>query len=130
VLGGLAGCQGGGPRLPELRFWTDDFEYRVTSDPVPPRAREPIIYSVVIRDKESKQPIEGGEGRIFATNRDGVTTWDSFVPGHQLGTYTAKLRFITAGEWAVAIQFRRDSTKTLQRLDWRQDVRAAREPGA
>jgi hypothetical protein len=116
-------------RLPDLRFWTDEFEYRVSSDPIPPRASEAVIYSVVVRDKKTRQPIEGGEGRIFATSRDGANTWDSFVPGHQLGTYTAKLNFITSGEWAVAIQFRRDSTKTLERLDWRQEVRAPRGPG-
>jgi hypothetical protein len=129
ALGAVLSC-GGERRLPDLRFWTDDFEYRVQSDPIPPRARERIIYTVVIRDKKTREPIEGGEGRIFASSHDGASTWDSFVPGPQQGSYTASLNFITAGEWAVAIQFRRDSTKALQRLDWRQEVRGAREPGS
>jgi hypothetical protein len=125
---GVAACRSE-RRLPDMRFWTDQFEYRVSFDSLPPRASEPVIYTVVVRDKETKQPVEGGEGRIFATSKDGASTWDSFVPGHQLGTYTAKLRFITAGEWAIAIQFRRDSTQALERLDWRQEVRAAQGPG-
>jgi hypothetical protein len=38
--------------------------------------------------------------------------------------------FLTAGEWALGVQFRRDSTQALQRtLDWRQVVRPAAEPG-
>jgi hypothetical protein len=110
----------------ELRQWTDDLTLRISSQPQPPRAREPIVYKVVVRDKDSGQPIEKGEGRIFATSKDGANTWDSLEPGPELGTYYAKLKFITAGDWAVAIQFRRDSTKALERVDWMQSVRAAR----
>ena len=36
------------------------------------------------------------------------------------------MNYITAGDWAVAIQFRRDSTQKLERIDWMQDVHAAR----
>jgi hypothetical protein len=33
------------------------------------------------------------------------------------------VKFLTAGEWALGVQFRRDSTQALQRtLDWRQTV--------
>ncbi len=123
-------CRSGEPKVPDLRFWTDDLAFRVSSEPVPPRARERVVYKVVVRDKETGQPIEGGEGRIFATSMDRQNTWDSFAPGPELGTYYATLRFITAGDWAIAIQFRRDSTKKLERMDWRQEVRNARGPGA
>lgn len=111
----------------DLRQWTDDLTFRISTDPLPPRAREKIIYKVVVQDKESSQPIERGEGRIFATSRDGANTWDALEPGPEPGTYYGSLKFITAGDWAVAIQFRRDSTQKLERVDWMQSVRAARE---
>jgi hypothetical protein len=38
--------------------------------------------------------------------------------------------YVTAGMWAMAIQFRHDSTKALQTTqDWTQDVLSADEPG-
>jgi hypothetical protein len=123
----LAAC---GPTTPNLdyRGWSDHFAFRVSTDPVPPHAREKTLYKVVVRDKDSGQPIEGGEGRIYATNADRITTWDSFTQGPELGTYYATLRFVTAGDWAVALEFRRDSTQKLEKIDWRQEVGAER-PG-
>jgi hypothetical protein len=112
------------PEAPDLsiRLESEDMKYRVISDPVPPHAREPIKYKVVVRDSKTGQPIEGGEGRIFATSHDNVNVWDALLPGEELGTYYGTLSFITNGEWAVAVQFRRDSTQVLQRVDWMQDV--------
>ena len=117
----------GADRPIEQRYRTDDFALRVSADPVPPPARERILYKVIVSDKESRAPIEGGEGRIFASSRDGASTWDILSPGPELGTYYGNLNFVTAGEWAIAIEFRRDSTQKLQRVDWIQEVRAARE---
>jgi hypothetical protein len=122
-------CQPGERRV-EMQLYGEDVAFRVSSDPLPPRARERTVYRVVVRDSKTSEPIEGGEGRIFASSRDGASAWDSFVPGPELGTYYATLRYVTAGEWAVAIQFRRDSTRALQRVDWMQEVRAEREPGS
>ena len=126
AAGLLAACEPGPPKPYELRQWTEDMVFRISSDPSPPRARETIIYKVVVADKETGQPIEGGEGRIFASSRDGAKTWYPLEPGPELGTYYGRLRYITAGDWAVAIEFRRDSTKKLERMDWRQDVAAER----
>jgi hypothetical protein len=122
----LASC-GPSQKSTDLRQWTDDLTYRISTDPMPPRARERVVYKVVVQDKESRQPIEKGEGRIFATSRDGANTWDALEPGPEPGTYYGGLKFITAGDWAVAIQFRRDSAQKLERVDWMQTVRAARE---
>ena len=72
-------------------------------------------------------PIENGEGRIFATSRDAVNVWDGLAAGPEVGVYYGTLNFITAGDWALAVQFRRDSTQRLERVDWMQDVRAERE---
>ena len=85
------------------------------------------MYKVLIRDRESRQPIEGGEGQIFANNRDGASTWDGLAKGPEIGTYYGKLNFVTAGDWAIAIRFRRDSTARLERTDWMQDVLAERQ---
>ena len=94
------------------------------SRPAAARART-SIFKVVVRDKNSGKPIESGEGRVYATSADGSNTWDGLTPGPQAGTYTAKLNFLTSGDWAMGMQFRRDSTAPLETLDWTQDVHAA-----
>ena len=109
---------------------TDSLSFRVTSDPMPPHARERTVYKIFVRHKESREPVEGGEGRIFATSREGSDTWDGFAKGEEVGTYYGSLNFITAGEWAMAVQFRSDSTRPLQRVDWTQEVRPERPLGS
>lgn len=114
-----------------IRLWTDDFEIRATPDVSPPRALERITYTVVVTDKKTQEPIANGEGRIFATNADRKTVHNGFTYGPEVGTYRATIMFVTAGDWALGIQFRRDSTLALQRtLDWRQTVRNEAPPGA
>jgi len=128
----LAGCSGPSHPATDMRVWTRDFEFRISADVVPPLALEPTSYTVVVRDKKTHEPIPQGQGRIFATNSDGKSIWDGFSYGPEVGTYHAKLMFLTAGEWAMSLQFRRDSTKALQRPedDWHQTIRPAAEPGA
>jgi len=111
----------------EQRLWTTEFEIRISSDVLPPRALEPIRYTIVVRDRKTREPIPNGQGRIFATNSDRKTIWDGLAYGPEVGTYHARLMFLTAGDWMMNVQFRRDSTKALQRPpdDWRQEVSAA-----
>ena len=131
LLASVATSCGSPPPASELRFTTDDFEFRVFPDISPPRAIERITYTVVVKDKETNEPIVNGEGRIFATNADRKTVWNGFTYGPEAGTYRATLTFVTAGEWAMGIQFRRDSTETLQRTyDWRQLVKNEVPPSA
>ena len=127
LIGGVWACQAG-PRDLWLRFLSEDMEFRILPDPVPPRARElgGNRYRVIVRDRETKQPIEGGQGQIFATSRDGLDSYAPLEKGEELGTYYATLHFITAGEWAMGLHFRRDSTRRLERLDWMQEVFPAR----
>lgn len=116
-------CGPGKPPDLSQRLWTDDYEIRVISDPVPPRAQEPVLYTIFVRDKKTREPIVGGEGRIYATNADRHSIWQAFTYGPEVGTYHSRLKFVTAGEWAMGVQFRRDSTAPLQQsLDWRQQV--------
>lgn len=113
-----------------IKLWTDDFYIRVTSDPSPPRALEQVAYTVVVLDSKTRQPIETGQGRIFATNEDRQNKANGFEKGPEPGTYRTTMFFPTSGTWAMGIQFRRDSTRALQRTnDWMQDVLRATEPG-
>lgn len=111
----------------EQHLWSTDFDYRISPDIMPPRSLEPIIYSVVVRDRKTREPIANGQGRIFATNSDRKTIYDGFTYGPEVGTYHARLMFLTSGTWMMNIQFRLDSTKALQQPpdDWRQEVSAA-----
>lgn len=131
VLAVFAASCGGSPKANELRLWSDSYAFRVTMDPMPPRALEQIVYRVVVQDKKTGQPIETGEGRIFATSADRANSNDGFKKEKELGTYSGRLFFATTGDWAAAIQFRRDKDPRmpLERVDWIQGVRAASEPG-
>ncbi len=121
-----AGCAPEGPR--PLRLWSQSYEFRVTADPSPPRAREPIRYTVVVLDRNTRQVIDRGEGQIFGRSADRVDVYDSFEPAPEAGTYTARLNFITAGDWRMNVRFRRDSAAALEKPtdDWVQTVRGAR----
>lgn len=126
ALAAAAAASCGTPSPPDLsqRLWTDDYEIRVLSDPVPPRAQEPTMYTIFVRDKKTREPIVNGQGRIYATNADRHSIWQAFTYGPEVGTYHSRLLFVTAGEWAIGVQFRRDSAAPLQQsLDWRQMVR-------
>jgi hypothetical protein len=124
----LAAACGGEPRPRALRQLTDSYLFTISADQMPPHARERVAYKILVRDRESRQPIDAGEGQIFASNRDGASTWDGLAKGPEIGTYYGTLNFVTSGEWAVAIRFRRDSTAKLERTDWMQDVLAERQP--
>jgi len=126
----LASC-GPNPKARELRLWSDNYAFYITMDPMPPRALEPVTYRVVVQDKKTRQPIETGEGRIFATSADRANTSDGFKKEKELGTYSGRLFFATTGDWAAAIQFRRDKDPRLplERVDWIQTVHTASEPG-
>jgi hypothetical protein len=118
------GPKGAGTDTTEYRAFTEHYAFNITSDPSPPHAREKTLFKIRVRDKTSSQPIEGGEGIIYGNTEDGGgKTWDSFTPGQAPGTYTAKLNFVIATNWALALQFRKDSTQALEKVDtWYQSV--------
>ncbi|MGI8401770.1 MAG: hypothetical protein ACR2NS_09255 [Gemmatimonadaceae bacterium] len=131
VVAAVTSC-GPSPKATELRLWSDTYAFRVTVDPVPPKALEPAVYRVVVQDKKTGQPIETGEGRIFATSEDRANTSDGFKKEKEVGTYSGRIFFATSGDWAAAIQFRRDKNPAmpLERVDWIQTVRPAADPGS
>lgn len=118
------GPKAAGTASTEYRAFTEHYAFNITSDPSPPHAREKTVFKIRVRDKNSSQPIEGGEGIIYGNTEDGGgKTWDSFTPGQAPGTYTANLRFVIATNWALALQFRKDSTQPLEKVDtWYQTV--------
>lgn len=122
----LAACERKAQEPLEVRQWTDDLAFRIATTPLPPVAEEMTVYKIVVQDKETGQPIETGEGRIFASHADLANTYDGLAKGEEVGTYYARIRFPVSGDWAMGLQFRRDSTKPLQRTnDWTQTVRPA-----
>lgn len=121
VAGIAAGC-GPNERAFDNRQWSDNFAFRITVDPTPPRAIEDAKYKIVVQDKKTGEPIETGQGRIFATSKDGANTDDGLEKGKEVGTYYGRLFYPTTGDWAIAMQFRRDSTSKLERVDWVQTV--------
>jgi hypothetical protein len=126
----LAAC-GENKRTTETRGWSDNYSFRVIPDVVPPRALEPIHFRVVVQDKKTGQPIETGEGRMFANSKDGASTNDGFTKEKEVGTYSAKLFFPVTGDWAMALQFRKDKDPhmPLERIDWIQAVVDPSPPG-
>jgi hypothetical protein len=123
----VSACGPREPRQQEMRMMSENYLFTIIPHESPPRAREAILYKVIVRDKETRQPIETGEGQIYASNREGASTWDGFEKGAEVGTYYGKLNFVTAELWAVAIRFRRDSLQPLEKVEWMQDVLNERE---
>ncbi len=122
----LAACEQKPQEAPEVRQWTDDLAFRIATKPLPPVAEGLTEYKIVVQDKKTGQPIETGQGRIFASHADLANTYDGLAKGEEVGTYYARIRFPVSGDWAVGLQFRRDSTQPLQRTnDWTQTVRPA-----
>ena len=118
------GPKGAGNASSEYRAFTEHYAFNIASEPSPPHAREKTLFKIRVRDKTTSQPIEGGEGIIYGNTEDNSgKTWDSFTPGQAPGTYTAKLQFVIATNWALALQFRKDSTQPLEKVDtWYQTV--------
>lgn len=127
---GAASCGPEGPR--PIRLWTQSYEFRVTADPSPPRAGEVTRYRVVVLDRTTRQVIDGGAGQIFGKSADGANVYDSFERAPEAGTYTARLNFITAGDWRMNVRFQReagpDIGPSLEKPaeDWVQTVRGPR----
>ena len=123
-------CNSGPYKPPPLHQYTTTYDFTISPDQAPPHARDDVHYSVQVFDRKTRQPIENGEGQLFAgkpiddaaPTGPQTKTYDGFAYGPEIGTYHAKLNFVVPGTWAVAIRFRRDSLHPLERTDWMQDV--------
>ena len=117
-----AGSQG------SLIYATESYTFTVLAPPISlPHAREDIVYKVLVKDRKTRQPVQNGEGQIFANMKEGPRSWDGFKYGPEMGVYSGTLNYTLSGIWAVAIRFRRDSLHPLERADWMQDVLGDRD---
>jgi len=121
-----ASCGRSEARPREMHYISKDYSFTITPEQAPPHARERIGYKVFIRDRNSREPIQNGEGQIYSSNRDGAKTYDGFAYGPEVGTYHGTLNFVTSGVWQIAIRFRRDSLHRLETVEWTQEVQNER----
>jgi hypothetical protein len=117
-----ASCGRSEAKQREMYYFTKNYSFTIIPTEAPPHAREDITYKVFIRDRDTREPIQNGEGQIYSNNREGARTWDGFTYGPEVGTYYGKLNYVTSGLWAVGLRFRRDSLHPLEKIEWMQDV--------
>src|SRR5690348_4971549 len=101
VVGGCvvsASCGPSEARQREMHYISTSYSFTIVPSEAPPHAREDITYKVFIRDRDTREPIQNGEGQIYSNNRDGARTWDGFAYGPEVGTYYGKLNFTTSGQ--------------------------------
>ena len=131
ALGGIGlGCNSGPYIPPALHQFTTTYDFTIQPDSAPPHARDDVHYRITVLDRKTRQPIENGDGQIFAAkpidpdvpNGPRSHTYDAMSYGPEVGVYHSKLNFVVPGTWAVAIRFRSDSLHPLERTDWMQDV--------
>jgi hypothetical protein len=123
VFLGVAACQSSDARVASIRQGTLSYHFTITATQLPPHALDSVRYSIVVRDRKTNQPIQGGEGQIYAGHAAGPYTWDGLTYGPEIGTYHGWMRFAMAGTWDMHVRFRRDSLSPLEDTQWRQDVR-------
>jgi hypothetical protein len=109
-----------------LRQGTLSYSFSVRASESPPYAQDSIRYDILVVDQKTRQPIQAGEGQIYANHPQGPRTWDGLVYGPEVGTYHGWLVYTMPGTWSVNIRFRRDSTAVLEHTDWMQDVLTAK----
>jgi hypothetical protein len=125
-----ASCGRSEAKQREMHYITKTYSFTIVPSEAPPHAREEITYKVFIRDRDTREPIQSGEGQIYSNNREGARTWDGFSYGPEVGTYYGKLNYVTSGLWAVGLRFRRDSLHPLEKIEWMQDVLNERQTAA
>ena len=70
---GLGSCAGDRKPRP-LRLNSQSYSFQISPDDIPPHARQEVNYKVVIADRKTRQPIENGDGRLFASDSIGAKT--------------------------------------------------------
>ncbi len=69
------------------------------------------------------QPVETGEGRLFA--RAGAEVAGTSVKARAVGQYVGTFRFPNAEGWRVGMRFHDSSAKALELTPWMQEVRTS-----
>ena len=108
---------------PELRQGTQSYMFTITSDPIPPHAREDVIYTITVKDREdgpADRDRRRAHLREHARRRPHVRRLREGAAGRHV--LRPSCNFVTSGQWAIGIQFHSDSTKPLEKTEWMQDV--------
>jgi hypothetical protein len=123
-----AACGDGRPY--EVFAYSEGFRISAAPDSVPPHAQDDLTWRVRVQDAKTGQPIEGGEGMVWARTRNSTHEVRARIEqAPELGLYRGKLMLVMAGDWQMGVQFRRDSTSPWASLDWIQSVKAPRPLG-
>src|SRR4051812_22651737 len=112
TVAGAVACGGGTQGPPPLRQNSMSYAFILKPDDSPPHARQDIHYIIQVVDSKTREPIQKGEGQLFAgkpieadaPSGPQTKTWDGLTYGPEVGTYHAKLNFVIAGQWAVALR--------------------------
>src|SRR5438094_8454486 len=75
----------------EMYRITKSYVFTIVPSEAPPHARDDIMYKVFIRDRDTREPIQNGEGQIYSSDSTGRQTWDGLTYGPEVGTHRATL---------------------------------------
>jgi hypothetical protein len=129
----LAAC---GPRTERdlaIKQATQSYRFEILADSLPPYANEDIHYRITVIDRSTNQPVQNGEGQIYAQGSASGRpyTYDGLAYGPEVGVYHAKLRFAVPAErgmpWQMGLRFHRDSLSPLEVTNWSQQVLPERD---
>jgi hypothetical protein len=129
----LAACGPQKPRDLAVKQATQSYRFEILADSLPPYANEDIHYTITVIDRKTDQPVQRGEGQIYAQlNPSGRPyTFDVLTYGPAVGQYHSTLRFVIAGDngapWQMGLRFRRDSLSPLEVTNWSQQVLPERD---
>jgi hypothetical protein len=127
AIGLLAAGGCGSTQAPsELRQSTHSYQFSITVPAGPPIAADSVTYIIAVRDRNNDQPIETGEGRLFA--RSGEQIVAPLIKAPQVGQYRATIQFPHAGDWVLGIRFRSPGATEMELTQWGQQVRTAEGP--
>jgi hypothetical protein len=112
----------GAPVPNELRQGTPSYLFSIAVPDVTPIAQDDVTYVISVRSRSTGQPIETGEGRLFA--RSGEQIVQPLINAPQVGQYRATVRFPHAGGYVLGIRFRESPAQELELTRWSQQVRS------
>ena len=94
-----------------MHYMTKTYLFTIVPSEVQPHARGDITYKFFIRDRDTREPIQNGEGQIYANNKEGARTWEGdwlpfpprlAAPAREAGVDAGRARRTTVGD-AVSV---------------------------
>ena len=117
----LGACwRDGSSECREWRQGTAGYKFVIISPTVAPAVEDSVAYRLSVLNRSTGQPVEDGEGHLFA--RAGETVTANLMKAPQVGQYLATIRFPRAAEWSVTLRFRERTAKAFEETQWLQSV--------